>query len=392
MYEAFFGLKEKPFNLLPDPEFLYMSPGHENAYSHLEYAVAENKGFVAVTGEIGSGKTTLINFLLQKVPQDIQIGIINNTDVNPLQFLKMVCQEFEIEIADSDKAELLDRFNRFLVDQFSKRKRVTLIIDEAQNLPRQTMEEVRMLSNLEAEKQHLIQIILVGQPELRAKLQSRGLEQFAQRITVQCHLDGLTQDDVEKYIRHRLHVAGAASLELFDKDAVSVIHSYSRGIPRLINILCDTALVYGYADDQKTITRQIIQNVIDARQIGGMTVPSAPSDETSGLVERITLDDENRFEKRLEAIEWKLLTLENNLASLQHKVDSWMNVRDKNGILTYELFQMLKKSLDSRKKVVAKYIELRQEVEKLDKGVQEPDSKPGGSVFLRFRGRPKKKT
>ncbi len=178
MYESFYGLKEKPFNLLPDPDYLYMSQGHENAYTHLEYAVAENKGFAVITGEIGSGKTTLINFLLGKIQQDIRVGLINTTHVSPTHFIKMICQEYELKVDGRDKAEVLDLFHGFLLSQFSERKRVILIIDEAQNLTPKTMEEIRMLSNLEAEKHHLIQIVLAGQPDLRNRLQRKALEQF----------------------------------------------------------------------------------------------------------------------------------------------------------------------------------------------------------------------
>ena len=183
MYESFYGLKEKPFNLLPDPEYVFMSRGHENVYTHLEYAITENKGFVVVTGEIGSGKTTLINYLLGKIPQTVHAGIVNNPDVAPSQFIKMICREFEVDVTGMDKAGMLESFSRFLLEAFAGRRRVVLIVDEAQNLPTKTLEEIRLLSNLESEKHHLIQIILVGQPELKAKLQQRGVEQFAQRVS-----------------------------------------------------------------------------------------------------------------------------------------------------------------------------------------------------------------
>jgi len=154
MYESYYGLKEKPFKILPDPGYLYMSQGHENAYTHLEYAIAENKGFVVITGEIGSGKTTLINYLLGKIQEDIKVGVVNNTYVSPTQFLRMVCQEFDLEEENLDKSGMLHLLQGFLIRQFADRKRVVLIIDEAQNLTTKTMEEVRMLSNLEDEKNH----------------------------------------------------------------------------------------------------------------------------------------------------------------------------------------------------------------------------------------------
>jgi len=182
MYESFYGFKEKPFNLTPDPDYFYMSQTHENAYTHFEYAIAENKGFAVITGEIGSGKTTLINFLLDKIQQDIHVGVISKSSVSPVQFIKLLCEEFELNVQRLDKGGMLDAFSRFLLKEFAERKRVVLIIDEAQHLSLETLEEIRMLSNLEDAKHHLIQIMLVGQPELAAKLQRNGLEQFAQFI------------------------------------------------------------------------------------------------------------------------------------------------------------------------------------------------------------------
>jgi general secretion pathway protein A len=279
MYEAFYGLKEKPFNLTPDPDYLYMSPGHENAYTHLEYAIQESKGFVVVTGEVGSGKTTLINYLLRKIPQAIHVGIINNTFVQPQELLKMICNEFEIQFEDSDKTMLLTRLYDYLLEQFSKRERVVLIIDEAQNLSEKTLEEIRMLSNLESEKHHLIQMILVGQPQLKEKLQRKSLEQFVQRVTVNCHLDALDKNQVEGYIRHRLTVAGAQNLDIFDPEAMRAIYKYSCGIPRLINTICDTAFVYGYADDVRVIGSDLIEAVAQARSLAAREDTQKPFPE-----------------------------------------------------------------------------------------------------------------
>ncbi len=263
MYESFYGFKEKPFDLHPDPDYLYMSRVHEDTYVHLEYAIVENKGFVVVTGEIGSGKTTLINYLLNKLGEDIHVGLINNTNILPSEFLRMICQEFELDPKTDDKAELIDIFSGFLIDQFAAGERVVLIVDEAQNLTNDTMEEIRMLSNIETEKHHLIQIILVGQPELKFKLQQSNLKQFAQRVTVHCHLKGLEKDEVNEYINHRLEVGGGDRFDIFDKETIDKIAVYSRGIPRLINILCDSALVYGFADELEKIDTHILDNVYE---------------------------------------------------------------------------------------------------------------------------------
>ncbi len=383
MYESFYGFKEKPFNLLPDPEYLYMSPGHENAYAHLEYAIMENKGFVVITGEIGSGKTTLINFLLEKIPHDIQVGIINNADVSPLQFIKMMCQEFELDVSTRDKAEMLDLFNRFLLEQFARKNRVVLIIDEAQNLPHKTIEEIRMLSNLESEKHHLLQIILVGQPELRYKLKSRGLAQFAQRVTVHCHLDALTGSEVEKYIHHRLKVAGAKQLDIFDKGAIEAISKYSQGIPRVINTLCDTALVYGYADDLKIINKKIIDNVFETREIGGIFSDYSESDRE---VQPAVISENGalkQLENRIHAMEKRAILLESMVANVEQQFSVFINSRGKMDSLAIELFKMLKQSMASRGKLTAKYIQLKLETERNRSGIVEGKKKTKGSIFSR---------
>ena len=283
MYESFYNLREKPFDLHPDPDYLFMSQGHDNAYTLLEYAIAENKGFVIITGEIGAGKTTLINFFLHKIQQDIQVGLINNTSTSLDHFVKMMCQEFELDVEHKDKVEMLYSFHEFLLKQYAENKRVVLIIDEAQNLTPEVLEEIRMISNLEAEKHHLIQIILVGQPELKYSLQRKDLEQFVQRVTVHCHLGGLNREETEQYIHYRLKMAGAVNQDIFQKDAVETIHQYSGGIPRLINILCDTALVYGFADSLEMIGGKVLDDVIKEREAGGMFSADSPNEQLERL-------------------------------------------------------------------------------------------------------------
>lgn len=367
MYEAFYGLKEKPFNLNPDPDYLYMSPGHENAYTHLEYAIQESKGFVVVTGEVGSGKTTLINYLLRKIPETVHVGIINNTFVDPQELLKMICQEFELEIGDSDKTVLLTRFYSYLIDQYSQKKRVILIIDEAQNLPEASLEEIRMLSNLESEKHHLIQMILVGQPQLKEKLQRKSLEQFVQRVTVYCHLDALDKVQVENYIHHRLRVAGADHLDIFDPDAVKALYRHSLGIPRLINTLCDGAMVYGYADEVKVIGRDLIEAVAQARDLGGKekeggAIPPEKADfersepaAVAGFVKEL--------ESRINALEKKLAAQDENLIAVQHALRTMNGQRDEKDKTIIKLIRMLKKSMESRSKLIVQIARLRDKYE-----------------------------
>jgi len=366
MYEAFYGLNEKPFDLHPDPDYLYMSRGHENVYTHLEYAIAENKGFVVVTGEIGSGKTTLINFLLTKIRQDIQVGLISNTSLTPGQLIMMICEEFEVPLdgSGSDKAKRLVLFHDFLLEQFSKKKRVVLIIDEAQNLTPEALEEIRMLSNLEAEKHHLIQIILVGQPELKYKLQLKDLEQFAQRVTVHCHLDGMRREDVDQYIRYRLKVAGANNSDIFREDAIEAVQRYSRGIPRLINILCDTALLFGYADSLKSIDKGVIEAVVKAREAGGLFTEKKKGLKTPSpvAVETVTpLSEPPKAELR--SVEKRVHLLETMVVGLEKRMDLLTEKRDSRDNLVLELFKMLKESMESRMKMVVRYLELGKKIE-----------------------------
>jgi len=368
-----------------------MSPGHENAFTHLEYAITEHKGFVVVTGEIGSGKTTLINFLLRKIPQNIQVGIINNTDVNPDQFIKMVCQEFELDPRGLDKVEMLEIFNNFLLEQFALKNRIVLIIDEAQNLPKKTLEEIRMLSNLEEEKHHLIQIILVGQPELRFKLQTANMEQFVQRVTVHCHLNGLSLEHVREYVRHRLQVAGSANLDLFNEAALAAIHKYSRGIPRLINILCDTALVYGFADDIKIIGEEVIKNVVETRQIGGLLseenegqTPTSEPDE-SRPVQAVASDE---VKKRLDLLERRMMLLENMILNVEQNFKGWVKKESDHEQLLSELFGLLKDSLASRERLIKKVELSSQQIERSEKNdaqIIEDNPTPKPSFFSIFR-------
>jgi general secretion pathway protein A len=325
-----------------------MSQGHENVYTHLEYAIAENKGFVVITGEIGSGKTTLINFLLNRIGQNIHVGLISNTYVRPTQLVKMICKEFELEVEGMDKAEMIDLFHGFLLRQYAEKSRVLLIIDEAQNLMPESMEEIRMLSNLEAEKHHLIQMVLVGQPELKYKLQRKELRQFAQRVTVSCHLDGLNGGEVDKYIRYRLKVAGAEGIDFFDTGAIAAIASYSLGIPRIINILCDTALVYGYADELKVIDKKAIEHVIKAREAGGIfsgTLQDEKGEPSSAPMEDVI---SGSLENRLGEMERRIRMIEDVVGGMGQRVDNLVQKKNERDTIVLELFKMLKKSMESR--------------------------------------------
>jgi general secretion pathway protein A len=360
MYESFYGLKEKPFKILPDPGYLYMSQGHENAYTHLEYAIAENKGFVVVTGEIGSGKTTLINYLLGKIEEDIKVGVITNTYVSPTQFLRMICQEFDLPDENLDKSGMLHLLQGFLIRQFAERKRVVLIIDEAQNLTPKTMEEVRMLSNLEDEKNHLIQMILVGQPELKNKLKRRDLVQFAQRVTVHCHLYGLNASEVKEYILYRLKIAGSNRTDIFTDGAIELISQYSNGIPRIINILCDTALVYGYADNLEIIQREILENVIQERDSTG--VFSGISQENLDGRDTASPNDMNAallWKDQFDTVVNRLEGFENRIVEIEKQIEKIMNYRDERDLIVVDLFKMLKENMENRLKTLLEFVRLQ---------------------------------
>jgi general secretion pathway protein A len=380
MYESFYGFKEKPFDLHPDPDYLYMSRVHENTYTHLEYAIVENKGFVVVTGEIGSGKTTLTNYLLNKIGEEIQVGLVNNTNIQPAEFLKMICKEFELDPKTSDKAELLDIFSGYLIDQFAAGERVVLIIDEAQNLTNDTMEEIRMLSNIETEKHHLIQIILVGQPELKFKLQQSNLKQFSQRVTVHCHLRGLEKDEVSEYIRHRLEVGGSKRSDIFKKETIERIAEYSRGIPRLINVLCDSSLVYGFADEMATIDTNILENVYEElKALGTFTdydaKPSADPQPPRSATAALSASD-----PRIELIEGKVELLNDRIRDLKEKLDFLTDKRIERDDVVIELLKMLKTNLGSRNDSIAKLNLPDNDEPVSDEADQSGDNKPGSSA------------
>jgi type II secretory pathway predicted ATPase ExeA len=261
MYEAFYGFKEKPFSILPDPGFLYFSSVHSSAYAMLEYGVLNHAGFTVITGEIGCGKTTLIRHLLNQLGPDVRVGLISNAQQDFGELLQWVLMAFSLDYHARSKVELFDQFQKFMIDEYAQGRRVILIIDEAQNLDPRTLEELRMLSNINADKDQLLQLILVGQPNLRDLLGRPELIQFSQRISADYHLAPLTLNDTVQYVQHRLKMAGREK-PLFTHSACELLHRAARGVPRVINILADFALVYGYADAAPLIDRRLVMAVI----------------------------------------------------------------------------------------------------------------------------------
>jgi len=265
MYEHFYGFRSKPFSLLPDPEFLYPSKKHRMALTLLEYGLMNQASFSVITGDIGTGKTTLIRKLLNQMERDVVVGLITNTHPSFGELLQWVLLAFNLECQVKDNVDMYKTFMDFLINQYAANRRTVLIIDEAQNLGPQALEELRMLSNVNSEKDLVLQVILVGQPGLRDNLRDPHLEQFAQRISVDYNLEPLSADEMREYIHHRLRTAGGSD-ELFDEEACEAVYRYSSGIPRLANLLCDTALVYGYAEQVRCINQRLIEDVVRDKQ------------------------------------------------------------------------------------------------------------------------------
>ncbi|MGD9105555.1 MAG: AAA family ATPase [Desulfobacterales bacterium] len=266
MYKTFFSFRERPFKLVPNPAYLFLSKSHEEVLAHLTYAVIQGDGFVEITGEVGTGKTTLCRAFLEGLDNNTKAAYIFNPNLNSIQLLKAINDEFGIASDANSTKDLIDRLNSFLIAKKAQGKNVILIIDEAQNLTTEVLEQLRLLSNLETSRDKLLQIILVGQPELGVKLDSHELRQLDQRITLRCQLVPLTNKEVREYIQHRIHIASHNSGIQFSGDAYRSIYNYSRGIPRLINIVCDRALLNAFVLDQQIISGKIVTTAI--RELG----------------------------------------------------------------------------------------------------------------------------
>ena len=262
MYKNFFGFKERPFKLVPNPAYLYLSRSHEEALAHLRYAISQGDGFVEITGEVGTGKTTICRSFLGTLDEDTEAAYIFNPKLDSLQLLKAINDEFGINSESDNTKDLIDILNVFLMEEKAKGTKVILLIDEAQNLNKEVLEQLRLLSNLETEKDKLLQIILVGQPELGEMLDSNELRQLGQRITLCCHLSPLTYKETKGYIQHRINIASQRPAARFSRLAFHYIYKYSRGIPRLINIACDRMLLYAFGLNRQRITGSIARKAI----------------------------------------------------------------------------------------------------------------------------------
>jgi general secretion pathway protein A len=261
MYLSFFGLSEKPFAITPDPRYLYLSERHAEALAHLLYGVNESGGFIQLTGEVGTGKTTVVRTLLSRVPHHADVAVILNPRVTPVEFLLTICEELGLIIADADRdsvKQMVDALNQRLLAAHADGRRIIVIVDEAQNLSADVLEQVRLLTNLETPTQKLLQIILIGQPELRELLDRTELRQLAQRITGRYHLEPLSREETHGYVRHRLRVAGAGE-EIFTPSALTEVHRLAAGIPRVINVTCDRALLGAYTQETRKVTAALVR-------------------------------------------------------------------------------------------------------------------------------------
>ena len=265
------------------------------------------------------------------------------------------------------------------------KKRVVLIIDEAQNLTPEALEEIRLISNLEAEKHYLIQMILAGQPELKFKLQRRDLEQFAQRVTVHCHLGGLNKNETDQYIRYRLNIAGAPKQGIFRKDAIESIFEYSGGIPRLINIICDTALVYGYADARKTIDRKIIENVIKAREAGGIFSTDSPDENDALISSPAEAVAPEQADNRLKLVEQRISLLESMVDNMAQKLNKLSQKKDERDAIILDLFKMLKKSMESRIHTLIQFTNYKKEMNRKQKKSSENIQENNSPFLMRLK-------
>jgi putative secretion ATPase (PEP-CTERM system associated) len=323
MYERHFSLKCKPFDLLPNPQFLFQSSTHKKAMTYLEYGIKERVGFILITGEIGSGKTTIIRNFIKNLSGSVKLSRINNTKVSSQQLISMINEDFGLDVEGKTKTKLLSELNDFLIDQYATKSQPILLIDEAQNLSPNLLEEVRLLSNLETDRAKLIQIILVGQPELNKILMLPEMMQLRQRININYHISPLTIDETVKYITHRLTIAGNNRAINFEGDMTEQIYRFSRGIPRLINILCDLALLTAFVEGKKEVMPDIVEEVVqdlEARNYMNISQDNCASETDSK-------DDDSDYRTLAGDIALRIIELEEavkksveELALLSHRI------------------------------------------------------------------------
>lgn len=302
MYCEFFKLQEPPFRLTPDPQYLYASKQHARAKAYMESSIWLADGFVVITGEIGSGKTTLIESFLEDLPENVVLAHINQTQLSPVEFLQALLVELGLEPFKMRKVELLAKLKECLIEHYAAGKTLLLIIDEAQNLSNRVLEELRMISGIEAQKEKLLRIILAGQPELADKLALKQLEQLRQRVRLQFHLGTLSKRETQEYIEHRLEVAGAKGRRVIEEDAFDPIFTYSGGVPRLINTLCDTAMLCGFAEEKTSIDKQLVTTAIEELQWTPFAERSNDFSDDGMRRPRLEISDDTANQRQLQLV------------------------------------------------------------------------------------------
>ncbi len=291
MYMEYFGLKDYPFRITPDTDYLYMSSAHSRAKAYMEYAIFNREGFVVITGEIGSGKTTLIKKLLIELDKNVLVAKIFQTQLDEVELLQAILVEFGLNPFAAKKVELLSMLNQFLVNSYLDGKQILLIIDDAQNLSKRVLEEITMLSSVETQKEKILHVILVGQPELNYKLEAPDMEQLRQRISLKYHVRTLSEEETGEYIVHRLKVAGSEGV-LFPTELYKTIYEHTKGTPRLINTLCDTALTCAFASDRSVISDEEIVSAISELQWGEEKTNYNSSHDDTSLYEVNAIDED----------------------------------------------------------------------------------------------------
>lgn len=373
MYEKFYNLNENPFQIDPDPRYLYLSPKHENALGYLRYGLMQKAAFTLLTGEIGTGKTTATLYFLSKYCKDIKTALVSNTNVAPDQLLTLILKNFKIRPHESDKSRNLDLLYLFLTENFFKKIPCLLIIDEAQNLSEESLEEIRMLSNFQRDGNLLLQIMLVGQPELKARLKSPNLAHISQKISVSYHLTALSHQQTLIYMACRLKKAGG-SHHLFSREAKDLIYKTSAGIPRTINMLCDAALVCGFAEQLQTINAAAVEDAIKAKDGLGLdyssdyadSILSAPliQDESKNDLPNRIQDTEEALNKLQKQVELSNQELEHRLNDFNHDFSRKLKKiilyeRKRTNILIKRYFQELnKRSASSKTSIKDKKLKL----------------------------------